>query len=81
MLIYYIIYIYPLKYETYRLYKILIYPHFVFVFHTQYDHGAQFCLEYNHDLYQKYEFIVSAQPSVIIFIAYTPGNVCNIIYH
>ena len=33
------------------LYKILIYRHCVFVFHNKYDHGAKFCLEYNHDLH------------------------------
>ena len=38
-----------------------------FVFHTQYDHGAQFCLEYNHDLHQKYKLVVSAQPGMLVF--------------
>ena len=44
---------YILKYATYHLYTIIIYHQCVFVFHTKYDHGAQFYLEYNHDMNQQ----------------------------
>ena len=51
-----------------------MYHHCVFFFHTQYDNGAQFLLEYNPDLHQQYKLVVSEHPIMLVFIAYTPGN-------
>ena len=45
----------------------LIYHNLVFFFRTQYDHGAQFHLKYNHNLNHKYKLAVYAHPVTINF--------------
>ena len=50
------------------IYKKINHLYCVYVFHTQYDHGAQFHLKYNHDVHQEFKKSIFEYLDVIFLL-------------